>query len=193
MPKKKMQLALFASGNGSNAENIIRYFRKQETAEVALILSNNSQAFVIQRADSLGVEYKLITRDDFKQTEALIVLLKSKKIDFIVLAGFLWLIPKALISAYPTKIINVHPALLPKYGGKGMYGHYVHQAVSLARETVTGITIHFVNQEYDKGDIVFQKTVAIEAGEDPESIAEKAHQLEYEYYPKIIEKLLAMA
>lgn len=193
MPKKKMQLALFASGNGSNAENIVRYFRKQETAEVALILTNNPQAFVIQRAESLGVENKVIIRDDFKQTDALIALLKTKKIDFIVLAGFLWLIPKALIEAFPNKIINIHPALLPKYGGKGMYGHFVHQAVSEAKETQTGISIHYVNAAYDEGDIVFQKTVAIKAGEDPESIAEKVHKLEYEYYPKVIESLLAKA
>lgn len=193
MPTKKTKLVLFASGNGSNAENIVRYFRKQETAEVALILTNNPKAFVIQRAASLGVDCKVITRDDFKQAGSLITDLRKKQIDFIVLAGFLWLIPEALIKAFPNKILNIHPALLPKYGGKGMYGNFVHQAVSDARETQTGISIHYVNAAYDEGDILFQKTVTIKAGEDPEHIAEKVHKLEYDYYPKVIENLLTKA
>lgn len=190
MKDSRPRIAIFASGNGSNAENIARYFQEQKTATVNLIVSNNSKAFVLERAAKLKIDSRLITRGDFKQTKNLLALLKEKKIDFIVLAGFLWLIPTDLILAYPKKIINIHPALLPKYGGKGMYGNYVHQAVSDAGETESGISIHFVNQAYDEGGVIFQKTVAIKAGEDPDKIAEKVQALEYEYFPKIIEKVI---
>ena len=191
MESKSPNIAIFASGNGSNAENIVRYFNEMETATVKLILSNNANAFVLERAANLGIESKLIKREDFKQPKNLLAMLKEKKIDYIVLAGFLWLIPEDLISAFPQKIINIHPALLPKYGGKGMYGDHVHQAVSEAGETESGISIHYVNQAYDEGDVIFQKTVAIKAGEDPEKIAEKIHALEYEYFPKIIEEVIS--
>ncbi|MCD6091909.1 MAG: phosphoribosylglycinamide formyltransferase [Bacteroidales bacterium] len=184
------RIAIFASGNGSNAENIVHYFEKQKTATVDLIVSNNPNAFVLERAAKLGIESHIISRADFKQAENLLELLKNKKIDFIVLAGFLWLIPSELIISYPNRILNIHPALLPKYGGKGMYGDFVHQAVSISGDTKSGITIHFVNKAYDEGDIIFQKSVEIEAGEDSDKIAEKVHALEYEYFPVIIEKVI---
>lgn len=190
MNKKLVRIAIFASGNGSNAENLVHYFRKQKTASVDLVLCNNAKAYVLTRAVDLGIESHIISREDFKQVDGLIELLKSKEIDFIVLAGFLWLIPEPLIDAFPDKIINIHPALLPKYGGKGMYGDYVHQAVSEAGEKESGITIHFVNKAYDQGGIIFQKTVAIDAGESPSKIAEKVHALEYKYFPQIVESVI---
>ncbi|MCD6179250.1 MAG: phosphoribosylglycinamide formyltransferase [Bacteroidales bacterium] len=186
----KPHIAIFASGNGSNAENIVTYFSKKKTATVDLIVSNNKNAFVLERAVKLKIDSHIISRNDFKQPKSLLKKLKDKNIDFIILAGFLWLIPSELILAFPKKIINIHPALLPKYGGKGMYGDYVHQAVSAAGETESGISIHYVNQSYDEGDIIFQKTVNIKAGENPEKIAEKVHALEYEYFPKIIEQVI---
>lgn len=191
MKSKIASIAIFASGNGSNAENIVRYFRERNTARVDLIVCNNANAFVLDRAANLGIKSELVKRGDFNQAHKLVDLLKEKSIDFIVLAGFLWLIPVDLISAFPQKIINIHPALLPKYGGKGMYGDHVHQAVSDAREIESGISIHFVNQAYDEGDIIFQKSVNIKAGESPDEIAEKVHALEYEYYPQIIEQVIS--
>lgn len=190
MHGKKARIAIFASGNGSNAENITNYFRKQGTATVDLIVSNDAKAFILERASKLGIPRQIISRADFREPKSLIELLAKKKIDFIVLAGFLWLIPKELIEVFPQKIINIHPALLPKYGGKGMYGHFVHQAIFEAKEIETGITIHYVNESYDEGDIIFQKTVNIEAVENPEMIAEKVHALEYKYFPEIIELVI---
>ena len=191
MEGKLARIVIFASGNGSNAENIVHYFRKQKTASVDLIVSNHSNASVLERAAKLGIDSHIISREDFKHPENLIELFQKKRIDFIVLAGFLWLIPKELISAYPQKIINIHPALLPKYGGKGMYGDFVHQAVSVSGDTESGISIHYVNNAYDEGNIIFQKTVEIEVGENPESIAEKVHALEYAYFPQIIEEVIS--
>jgi len=184
------RIAIFASGNGSNAENIIQYFKADNQVSVELILTNNAKAKVLERADRLHIESKVFGRNDFYHSDLVVNILKDKSIDFIVLAGFMWLVPENLISAYPDKILNIHPALLPKYGGKGMYGDFVHQAVSDAGETVTGISIHYVNAHYDEGSIVFQKEIAIEAGEDPDSIAKKIHELEYEYFPKLIDQLL---
>ena len=191
MKNNPARIAIFASGNGSNAENITRYFQERNTARVSLLISNNKKAFVLERAASLGIDNHVISRDDFKQPKNLLGLLKEKQIDFIVLAGFLWLIPSELILAFPQRIINIHPALLPKYGGKGMYGDYVHQAVSAAGETKSGISIHFVNQVYDEGAIIFQKSIEIKAGENPKKIAEKVHALEYEYFPQIIERVIS--
>lgn len=190
MKDNKPRIVIFASGNGSNAENIVVYFQKRKTATINLIVSNNSNAFVLERSAKLKIESHIINRGDFKESANLLNLLKEKKIDFIVLAGFLWLLPADLILAFPQKIINIHPALLPKYGGKGMYGDHVHQAVSDAGETESGISIHFVNQAYDEGGIIFQKTVDIEAGENPDKIAEKVHALEYKYFPRIIEEVI---
>lgn len=184
------QIAIFASGNGSNAENIVHFFRKQKTARVNLIISNNSHALVLERAKHLGINSLLINRSDFKDAKTLISQLNQYPIDLIVLAGFLWLIPGELIEAFPQKIVNIHPALLPKYGGKGMYGDHVHKAVSAAKESESGISVHYVNQAYDEGSIIFQQSVAIEPGENPDSIAEKVHQLEYTYFPSAIEKVI---
>lgn len=191
MNSNLVRMAIFASGNGSNAENIVQYFRKRKNASVDLIVSNNASAFVLERAKQLQIESHLISRNDFKQPENIIAHLKERGIDFIVLAGFLWLIPAELVFAFPKKIVNIHPALLPKYGGKGMYGEHVHKAVSIAGDKESGITIHFVNQAYDEGDILFQKAVEIESGESPEKIAKKIHVLEYAYYPKVIEKVIS--
>ncbi len=193
--KKKMveikpRIAIFASGYGSNAESIVQYFRNRDSASVDLIVSNNVNAYVLKRAEKLGISFYVINRTDFKQPENLIKLLEKNKIDFIVLAGFLWLIPLELISIFPQRIINIHPALLPKYGGKGMYGEHVHKAVSESGDIETGITIHYVNQDYDEGAIIFQKKIEIKAGEKPEMIAEKIHALEHAHFPIIIEKII---
>lgn len=184
------KIAIFASGNGNNAENIVHYFREKQTAEVILIVSSNPMAIVLERALKLGIESKIIAKEEFQNPESLLEELAMRQIDLIVLAGFLWLVPPAFVRAYPQRILNIHPALLPKYGGKGMYGNRVHQAVSVAGETESGITIHYVNESYDEGDIVFQKKTAINFGELPEIIAQKIHQLEYEHYPQVIEEVL---
>jgi len=184
------RVAIFASGNGSNAENIIRYFQNNTEVSIDLVLSNNKNARVLERASNLNVSSLTFNRDDFYHSRKIVDKLLSKSIDLIVLAGFMWLVPPTLIQAFSGKIINIHPALLPKYGGKGMYGNFVHQAVSNAKETTTGITIHYVNTLYDDGAIIFQKSIAIQAGEQADIIAEKIHVLEHKYFPKVIDKLL---
>jgi len=183
-------IAIFASGSGSNAENIIRYFSTKESAKVTLVLSNNRYAFVLKRAESLNVKNIFFDRDDFYKSDRVINILQEEKIDFIVLAGFLWLVPNNIINVYAGRIVNIHPALLPAYGGKGMYGDAVHKAVIENREKESGITIHFVNNEYDKGNIIFQSRCKIEPNDDHESLAKKIHSLEYEYFPRVIEELL---
>jgi phosphoribosylglycinamide formyltransferase-1 len=184
------KIAIFASGNGSNAENIIHYFKDNNKVSIELVLTNNPQAKVIERSKNLEVPSFTFNRDEFYSSDKVLQELKSKSIDFIVLAGFMWLVPTSLIKQFPNSIINIHPALLPKYGGKGMYGNFVHQAVSEAGEKETGITIHFVNEKYDEGAVIFQKVVEIEAREDYHLIAEKIHALEYEYFPQVIEKTI---
>jgi phosphoribosylglycinamide formyltransferase-1 len=186
----KHSIAIFASGSGSNAEKIINHFRKSNSAEIKLIISNKNDALVIERARKLQVPYVIFTRKSDFSGDVLFKLLLDNNIDLIVLAGFLWLLPANLIEKFPNRIINIHPALLPRYGGKGMYGARVHQAVSESGDTESGITIHYVNEHYDEGDIIFQASCSIRAGENPESIAHKVHQLEYEYYPKVIEEVL---
>lgn len=183
-------IAIFASGSGSNAQNISEYFKGKSDVNIALILTNSKSAFVIQRAKKLKIPVVIFNRNDFYKTENVLDKLKSFQIDFIVLAGFLWLIPDNLIKTFPGRIINIHPALLPKYGGKGMFGMKVHEAVKLANETESGITIHFVNEKYDEGEIIFQAKVKIEETDKPEKIAEKIHKLEYEHFPRVIENLL---
>lgn len=182
-------IVIFASGTGSNAENIIRYFKKNETISVVAIFSNNPKAKVLEKAKKLGVACVSFDKEelygDFVQSKLVFF-----KTDLIVLAGFLWKFPEHLIAEYPDKIINIHPALLPKYGGKGMYGHHVHQAVLEHRENETGITIHFVNAEFDKGRIIFQKSVPISDCTTPEEIASKVHELEHRYFPEVINELL---
>ncbi len=183
-------IAIFASGSGSNAEAIVNYFREKGENPIKLILTNNPNAFVIERAKRLNIPCICFNRIDFYETLKISDILKENHIEFIVLAGFLWLFPSSLIKLYEGKIINIHPALLPKYGGKGMYGMNVHKAVVLNGETQTGITIHMVDEEYDHGKIIFQARCHIEPTDTPEKVAEKVHQLEYYYYPRIIEELV---
>ena len=183
-----IKVAIFASGSGTNAENIIKYFKNSKKIEVALVLSNNKDAFVIERAAKLHVETRIFNRLSFKKSDEVIQLLKEKNIDFIVLAGFLWLIPKNLIFAFNNKIINIHPALLPKYGGKGMFGMHVHNAIIDNGEKESGISIHNVNEKYDDGAVIFQAKCKIELNDTAELLAQKIHKLEYEHFPKVIEK-----
>ncbi len=183
------KIAIFASGSGSNAENIINFFKENKKIEISLVFSNNKNAGVIQRAVNLGVKHHIFSRTDFYNSEKVLQKLKSNNIDFIVLAGFMWLIPEYLIDAYPNTIINIHPALLPKYGGKGMYGMNVHKAVVENRDPESGITIHYVNKEYDDGNIIFQAKCKVKANDTPETVAKKVHELEYEHFPKVIEQL----
>jgi len=184
--KTMIKIAIFASGNGSNAENIVQYFKNNSKISVDLIVSNNKNAFVLERAKKLGIESKIFTKSDFADEYKIISFLKERKVNFIVLAGFLLQIPKYLIEIYPQKIMNIHPALLPNYGGKGMYGNKVHQAVIDAKEKESGITIHFVNDKYDEGEIIFQAKCPILKSDTAETVAEKIHKLEYAYFPQII-------
>jgi phosphoribosylglycinamide formyltransferase-1 len=185
------KLCVFASGAGSNAENIIRYFRDKMTAEVVLVVVNKPGAGVIARSEKLGVEVLVTGRDYFADPQGLTRALSQKRVDFIILAGFLWLIPSSLIHAFEGKIINIHPSLLPKFGGKGMYGEKVHQAVIDAGEKESGITIHLVDEHYDRGRILLQQRCKVEAGETASSLAEKIHRLEHHYYPELIESLVS--
>ncbi|MCB2197239.1 MAG: phosphoribosylglycinamide formyltransferase [Bacteroidetes bacterium] len=184
------KIAIFASGSGTNAENIIKFCKENKKIETSSIFSNNKNAYVIQRAINHDIDYYIFSRTEFYETEKILDILKQQQIDLIVLAGFLWLIPEYLIDAYPNRIINLHPALLPKYGGKGMYGMNVHKAVVENKEQETGITIHYVNKEYDKGNIIFQAKCPVLPDDKPEDIAKKVHELEYVHFPKIIKKIL---
>ena len=180
-------IAIFASGRGSNARNIIDYFNNHRSISVELIVSNKETAPVLNIGKQANIDNIVINRADFYQSTALLDFLQKKQIDFIVLAGFLWLIPSYLVSAYNNRIVNIHPALLPKYGGKGMYGMNVHNAVFAAKEPETGITIHYVNEHYDEGNIIFQASCALDSTDTPETIAGKIHQLEQAHFPRIIE------
>ncbi len=184
------KIAIFASGSGTNAENIIKFFKENKKIEISLIFSNNKNAYVIQRAINHDIKYYIFSRPDFYESKNILQILLENKIDYIVLAGFLWLIPEYLIEAYPNKIINIHPALLPKYGGKGMYGMKVHESVVENREKETGISIHFVNKEYDKGTIIFQARCSVLPNDTPEDIAKKVHELEYMHFPSVIDKVI---
>lgn len=184
-----LRIALFASGSGSNVENIVSYFKDSSTVQVAKVYTNNPNAGVIQRCKRLNVNTRIFTRDEFHMDDLLLNEIK-KLADAIILAGFLWQLPPSYISAYPNKIINIHPALLPKFGGKGMYGMNVHRAVKENQETVSGITIHYVNENYDEGAIIFQAETEISPSDTPETIAHKIHKLEYDHFPRIIEKTL---
>lgn len=186
---KLKKIAIFASGTGTNAENIIRYFSDSTKIKVVSVFTNNANALVIERAKKFDISCKIFNRFDLEVNEIFLQNLIDEA-DYIVLAGFLWLIPKRLIDAFPQKIINIHPALLPKYGGKGMFGMHVHRAVIDHQEKETGITIHFVDEKYDEGAIILQKSVKVDENDTPESIAEKIHQLEYGYFPKVIEKVI---
>lgn len=182
------RIAIFASGSGTNAEQIMLRFQKHDSIEVVLVLSNKSDAFVLERAKKFGVPSKVFTRQQFRETGEVLSWLQENSITHIVLAGFMWLMPENIIHAYPDKIVNIHPALLPKFGGKGMYGHHVHEAVKAAGEKETGITIHLVNEKYDEGRILFQASTALDSTDTPETIANKVHVLEYKHYPEQMEK-----
>ena len=183
------KIAILASGEGTNAERIIRYFLEKRTAEVALVIVNKAQAGVLKRAERLSVPSLILTAQDFADGKALEIL-HQYHIDFIVLAGFLLKVPDAILHDYPNKIVNIHPALLPKFGGKGMYGNRVHEAVIAAAEKESGITIHFINGHYDEGDTIFQATCPVMPNDTPETLAARVHALEYEHFPQVIEKIL---
>jgi phosphoribosylglycinamide formyltransferase 1 len=184
------RIAIFASGNGSNAQRIAEYFSENNEVEVALILSNRKDAYVLERARNLGIPAKTFDRKSFYETAEVLNWLVNAEINLVVLAGFLWLIPSNMIAAFPSAIVNIHPALLPKYGGKGMFGEAVHKAVIEAGEKESGITIHFVDEKYDHGNIIYQAKCNVENGVTPSSLAQKIHELEYEHFPRVIEQLL---
>ena len=183
-------ISILASGTGTNAENIIRYFSNDRTAKVTLVLSNRSQAEVLARAAALGVDTFFFDRSQFYDSCEILTMLQKRGTDLLVLAGFLWLIPANIIEAYRGRIINIHPALLPRFGGSGMYGDRVHRAVLDAGCKESGITIHHVNEQYDAGDIIFQATCPVLPSDDVHSLASRVHALEYEHYPAVIKQIL---
>jgi len=185
---KSKKIALFASGSGTNAQKIIEYFSDNEKVIVDSVWSNKKDAYVLVRAKKFQIETFVFNREEFSNSNGIVEKLKSRGIDLIVLAGFLWLVPSNLIQSFP--IINIHPALLPKYGGKGMYGMKVHEAVVANKEKESGITIHYVNEVYDDGKIIFQSKCDISPSDSPEDVAQKIHALEYRYFPEIIEKVV---
>jgi formyltetrahydrofolate-dependent phosphoribosylglycinamide formyltransferase len=184
------RIAIFASGAGSNARAIINHFRNSSRVKIALIVSNKPDAGVLSIAQNENIPVLVIEKEPFFRGDAYVEELKKNKIDFIVLAGFLWKVPSSLILAYPNKIVNIHPALLPQYGGKGMYGHHVHEAVIANKEKESGISIHYVDEQYDHGSIILQAKCKVEETDTPSSLAAKIHQLEHQYYPKVIEELV---
>jgi phosphoribosylglycinamide formyltransferase-1 len=186
----KIRIAIFASGSGSNAQKLMEYFKRSPDAEISLVLTNNSDAYVLQRADNFEIPSHVFDRNEFYNTDNVIDLLKNLDIDLIVLAGFLWLIPKSLIAEYPGRIINIHPAILPKFGGKGMYGDFVHKAVMDAGESEGGITIHYVDENYDEGEYIHQAKYRIDKGDNLEMIKFKGQQLEHLHYPKVVESIV---
>ena len=183
------RIIIFASGSGSNAENIIKHFEGNNLISVAQVLSNKKNAKVHERAKRLKVRSESFSRDEFLESDAILNLLKENA-DYIILAGFLWKVPEKIIEAFPNKIINIHPALLPKYGGKGMYGMNVHKAVVENNEKESGITIHYVNENYDEGAIIFQAKIDVETSDTPEDVAQKIHTLEYKHFPRVIEEVI---
>ncbi|MCJ8208538.1 phosphoribosylglycinamide formyltransferase [Mucilaginibacter sp. RS28] len=187
----KKRIAIFASGSGSNAQKIIEHFKRSPVAEVVLVLSNNPQAYVLQRADNFEIPSHVFNREEFYQTDGVVKLLKNLQVDLIILAGFLWLVPESLLKAFPNRIINIHPSLLPKYGGKGMYGDKVHQAVLDNKEEESGITIHFVNEHFDEGEVIHQSRFKIEPGDTIEVVKFKGQQLEHHNFPRVVEALLS--
>jgi len=183
------RVVIFASGSGSNAENIINYFQNSEKIGIVKVYCNKKEAGVFNRCKRLKKDCEWFSREDFSQKNTLLNKLEQEA-DFIILAGFLWKIPEPIVKAFPNKIINIHPALLPKYGGKGMYGMHVHEAVKNNCDKETGITIHFVNERYDEGAIIFQAKTSLKITDSSKDIAQKIHDLEYEYFPKTIEKTI---
>ncbi len=183
-------IAIFASGGGSNARKIIEHFQNSAVGKVVLVVSNKKDAGVLDIAREHNIPTQLLQRALFYETKEILSVLQNHAVDLIVLAGFLWLVPSYLVQAYPRKIVNIHPALLPQFGGKGMYGGYVHAAVKAAGAKVSGITIHFANEHYDEGDIIFQASCALTEEDSPETIARKVLVLEHEHYPRVIEGLI---
>ena len=185
-----VNMAIFVSGGGTNCENIIKYFDGSDVARAALVISNKANAGAVEKAERLGVPVKVVPKAALNDPDVILPLLKEYSIDFIVLAGFLLVIPGFLIDEYDHRMINLHPALLPKYGGIGMYGHHVHEAVKAAGETETGMTVHWVTREVDGGDIIAQFSTPISPDDTPDDIAAKEHVLEMEHFPRVIENLL---
>lgn len=183
-------IAIFASGSGSNAQRIMEYFQDSKDIKVSLLLSNNKSAYALERAKAFNVPTFTFDKQAFCNSDAVVDELKANNISWVILAGFLWLIPKNLVRAFPHKIINIHPALLPKYGGKGMYGHFVHEAVVAAKENESGISIHYVDENYDEGQIIFQAKCNINPDDSPETVAKKVLTLEHQHFPVVIENLI---
>ena len=183
------KLSIFVSGNGTNLQRIAEYFLEDWAVKIENVVCNNPNAYAIERAKNLNIPLRMITKQDFN-SEAFVKELQDLGIDLIVLAGFLWKLPENLVKAFPKKIVNIHPALLPKYGGKGFYGEHVHQAVVVAKEAQSGITIHYVNELYDSGEIILQARVSLDENETPDTLAAKIHQLEQAYFPVAIEQVL---
>jgi phosphoribosylglycinamide formyltransferase-1 len=193
MEKTVKRIAVFASGSGTNAENLVRYFSNSKMAKVELILCNNASAGVVTRAQSLGVPFFLFNRKDFYESSQVLNVLREREIDLVVLAGFLWLIPKNIIEVFEKKIVNIHPALLPRFGGKGFYGINVHQSVLDSKELLSGITIHYVDEKFDEGEIIFQAACHVSSEDSAESLAKKIHEMEYRYFPVVVDKVLSQA
>jgi phosphoribosylglycinamide formyltransferase-1 len=186
--KKNSRIAVFASGSGTNAEEVFKYFQHHSSISVVLLLCNNPKAAVLHRAVKYNIPAKLFNREEFSVSEKVLSWLQEMKVTHVVLAGFLWLLPEYLIKAFPGAIINIHPSLLPKFGGKGMYGSRVHEAVIQSGESETGITIHVVNKHYDEGHVLYQASCKVDPTDTPELIADKVHRLEHKYYSQVIER-----
>ena len=184
------RLAILGSGNGTNAQQITEYFAGRNDVAVACIIYNVKDAYIAQRARNLGIEARYFGRKDFYESSAVLDYMKEKQIDWVIWAGFLWLVPQAMLEAYPNRIINIHPALLPLYGGKGMYGHHVHEAVVANHEKESGITIHLIDADYDTGTTLFQATCPVPPTDTPDDVAAKVHALEYKHFPHVIEEIL---
>jgi phosphoribosylglycinamide formyltransferase-1 len=189
--KKEKKIVIFASGSGTNTQNVIQYFQQSKVAKVVLVLTNKKDAKVLERAEGLHIKGLSFTKAELLSEEGVLTILKNEQPDLIVLAGFLLKFPENILREFPNKVINIHPALLPKYGGKGMYGHHVHEAVVLHNEAETGITIHYVNENYDEGAIILQKKIEITPTDTAEDVAKKVQLLEYEWLPKVIEELVS--
>lgn len=187
----KPNLAVFASGNGSNAQRLAEFFRQDGSAVISAIYSNRPDAYVNERASLLGIPSVVFNRKTFYDTEEVLRDLQTRSVDWIILAGFLWLMPDNLLKAFPGRIVNIHPALLPHYGGKGMYGMKVHEAVIASGDRESGISIHYVNQFYDEGQIIFQARCPVDFADTPETLAQKIHHLEYEHFPRVVKELVA--
>ena len=186
---KTVDIAIFVSGNGTNCENIIRYFKNSPTIRIKLVLSNRSDAYALTRAQNLGVPTEVVNKAQLNDNQLMMDILQKNSIDFIVLAGFLPIIPDFIVNSFPNRIVNIHPSLLPKYGGKGMWGHHVHEAVKAAGETESGITIHYVNNVCDGGEIIKQVSVPLTPQGSAEDIADKVHELEMKYFPEVLERI----